>query len=253
MPVRAPRRRESEACSPAAAPRRRRLPVGHLLLLASLLAPLTARAEGQIQLSCPGTLLEARGQAELQRPTTALQISMGLEAEGGTSDQALALLQQRLAAVRSTLQGLAVSDLRVSSPSTWRRPAEPGRAAMVQASLQVNARVAPERLQPLIRTVGGLPGVQLAPVRTQADPSQDGPVRQQLLRQAWQDALRQARPLAELIGRPRLVPLEIRLDGQEVAPMAMRAMAADAVPPFNPDELDKPRDRLTIQVRFCAQ
>lgn len=224
------------------------LPIG-LLLSPSL----PARAEGQVQLSCPGTLLEARGQAELQRPTTRLQISIGLEAQGSSADQALEQLQRRLAAVRTALQALEVAELRVSSPSTWQRAAEAGRPALLQASLQINGILAPARLQSLIREVGALPGVQLAPVSTLADPAEDARVRQQLLQGAWQDALRQARPLAELIERPRLTPLEVRLESQELSPYPLRALATAAVAPFRPEELSRPRDRLALQVRFCAQ
>ena len=44
-----------------------------------------------------------------------------------------------------------------------------------------------------------------------------------------------------------------KVEGGEMPMMAMRAMAADSVPPFNPDELSRPRDRLAMQVRFCAE
>lgn len=214
----------------------------------------TVRAEGQVQLQCTGTLLEARGQAERQRNTARLRASLNLEAEASTADQALGLLQQRLAAVRSALEGLAAQELRVSSPSTWQRPQERGQAAAFQANLQVNASLAPARLQALIRSVGALPGVRLAPVVTEADRGDDAQVRQELLRQAYRDALNQAQPLASMIGRSVLTPLEMRIDGQEVGFPAMRVMAADAAPPpFNPDELTRPRDRLGILVRFCAR
>lgn len=233
-------------------PWQRLLPCGLMLLIG--LSPVSAQAEGQVQLSCPGTLLETRGQAEVQRQTSRLQVSLGLSAEASTADQALDLLQRRLAAVRAALQALQVSELGVSSPSSWRRPEERGRQAVVEASLRVSGILAPKQLQGLIRTVGSLPGVQLAPVSTQADPAEDGRVRQQLLQQAWEDALRQARPLAELIGRPRLVPLEVRIDGPDLpVPMMTMRAATEAVPPFNPDELDRPRHRLTLAVRFCAR
>ena len=62
-----------------------------------------ARAEGQVPLSCAGTLLETRGQAETRRATVTLRASLSLEAEAATADLALDLLQQRLAAVRSAL------------------------------------------------------------------------------------------------------------------------------------------------------
>ncbi len=230
----------------------------HLAVLSALLlgpgfAGGTARAEGQVQLSCAGTLLEARGQAETRRATATLKASLSLEAEAASADQALGLLQQRLAAVRSALQQLQVADLRVTSPSTWQRPAERDRPAAVQATLQVSGSLAPSRLQALIRTVGALPGVRLAPVGTEADRREDARVRQELLRQAYDDALRQVQPLADLIGRRRLRALEIRVDGLEMPMPMLRGMAAAAAPPFDPAELNQPQDRLGMQVRFCAE
>lgn len=207
-----------------------------------------------MQLSCAGTLLEARGQAEARRATATLKASLSLEAEARSADEALGLLQQRLAAVRDALKQLQVADLRVTSPSTWQRPAERDRPAAVQANLQVSGSLAPSRLQALIRTVGALPGVRLAPVGTEADRREDARVRQELLRQAYADALRQVQPLAALIGRGRLRALEIRVDGLETPMPMLRGMAADAPPPpFQPSELNQPLDRLGMQVRFCAE
>lgn len=139
-------------------------------------------AVGQVQLRCEGTLLEARGSAEQERPTRRLSFSLSLEAEAATADGALQSLQERLAAVRRALQGQQVEELRVTSPSTWRREAERNRPAAVTASLQVSGRLLPQRLQALIREVGALPGVRLAPVGTEADRGLDGAVRRQLLR-----------------------------------------------------------------------
>ena len=248
-------------CRPAATPLRRigQWPVlpAALLLTPLLLAALQTRpaaANGQVQLVCTGTLLEARGQAEQLRSTARLRASLSLEAEAATADGALGLLQTRLAAVRSALQNLNVKELRVTSPSTWQRPREAGRAASVQANLQVSGYLEPARLQALIRNVGSLPGVRLSPVETEADRSQDARIRSELLDRAYRDALEQVQPLADRIGRSTLVPLEIRLDGQEMPGMPMRSMmAADAAPPFDPAELNKPRERLSMLVRFCAR
>jgi uncharacterized protein YggE len=227
------------------------------LLLATSAGPRPVVA--QVQLACAGTLLEARGSAEQDRPTRRLAFSLGLEAEAGgrdaaATDAALALLQQRLAAVRSGLQRLGVEELRVTSPTTWQRTDPRGRSAAVQASLQISGRLAPQQLQPLIREVGALPGVRLAPVTARADPAEDQAVRRRLLRQAYQDALARASELAAAIGRPRLEPLEVQLDGSELRPMPMMARAdAAAPPPFDPAELPQPKDRLTLLARFCAR
>jgi hypothetical protein len=146
-----------------------------------------------------------------------------------------------------------VEELRVTSPSTWQREADRRRPAAVTASLQVSGRLAPERLQPLIREVGALSGVRLAPVGTEADRAQDAAVRRQLLRAAYQDALTQARDVAAAVGLSRLAPLEVQLEGNDFRPMMMRAAAAEAAPPFDPAELAQPVNRLGLLVRFCAR
>ena len=224
-----------------------------LLLGLTALATWPDAAGAQVQLRCEGTLLEARGSAEQERPTRRLSFSLSLEAEAATADGALQSLQQRLAAVRAALQGQQVEELRVTSPSTWRRDAERNRPAAVTASLQVSGRLLPQRLQALIREVGGLSGVRLAPVGTESDRSLDGAVRRQLLRAAYQDALAQAREVAAAIGLSKLNPLEVQMDGNELRPVMMRAAAADAAPPFDPAELAQPKDRLSLTVRFCAR
>lgn len=213
------------------------------------LPPVTA-ADAQVQLRCDGALIETRGSAQLKRRTSLLAFSLGLEAEGADADAALAALQQRLATVRTALQRLGVQDLRATSPSTWTRPAERNRPAVTQANLQVSGQLVPAQLQALVRDVGRLPGVQLAPVSTQADPKGDAAARRQLLRDAFADARTQALELASVAGFSRVTPLELRLDGME-RPLPMRAMAA-AADGFNPDELPWPTDRLGMGVRFCA-
>ncbi len=210
-------------------------------------------AIAQVQLRCEGTLLEARGSAEQERPTRRLSFSLTLEAEAPTADGALQSLQERLAAVRQALQQLQVEELRVTSPSTWQRGADRRRPAAVTANLQVSGRLLPQRLQPLIREVGALPGVRLAPVGTEADRAQDAAVRRQLLRAAYQDALDEAREVAAAVGLSRLAPLEVQLEGNDFRPVMMRAAAAEAAPPFDPAELAQPRNRLGLMVRFCAR
>ena len=228
----------------------------NLLRLLPLLLPLlpaAGLAQSQVQLACTGTLVEARGSAELKRPTKRLRFSLTLEAEAASADGALAELQRRLAAVRRKLQELQVQDLQVTSPNTWQRPASRDKAGAVQASLQVSGQLAPAQLQPLVRQVGGLPGVRLSPVATEADKAADRQVRQLLLRGAYQDALAQAREIAAAIGLSEVRPIEVQLEGGG-APVVMRTMAADAgVPPFDPDELPQPVGRLSLQVRFCAR
>ena len=221
-------------------------PCGRLVWLPLLLAAASPlQAQTQVQLSCAGTLLEARGNAELKRDTQSLRVSLGLEAEAATADGALEALQRRLAAVRQRLQAMQVRELRVSSPSTWQRKSG------VVASLQVSGELAPPRLQAFVREVGALPGVRLNPVATEADPAASPAVRARLLRAAYQDALAQGRELAAAIGLASLQPLEVRVDGQELRPMALRAEAAAA--PFDPAELPQPSDRLSLLVRFCAR
>jgi len=230
--------------------------IGRSLAAALLLAAALphAPAPAQVQLACGGTLLEARGMAEVERPMRRLLFSLGLEAEAASTDAALELLQARLAAVRSGLQGMAVEELRVSSPSTWPRSDGRGRPMGVQAGLQVSGRLEPQRLQPLIRQIGALPGVRLSPVTGQADPAQDRAIRRRLLEAAYADARQQAGEVAAAVGRSTLEPLEVQLDGVEARPMPLMARAdAAAPPPFDPKELAPPKDRLSLLVKFCAR
>ena len=227
--------------------------LGASALAAALIGmPAAAPAEGQVQLRCDGTLLEVRGSAELKRTTSRLQLALMLEADGPTADVALAALQQRLARVRDGLRSLEVQQLRVGSPTTWRRAAERDRPAQVQAQLQLSGQLPPRQLQALIRQVGALPGVRLDPVTTQADPGGDAAARRQLLRAAFADARRQAEEIAAAAGLGSITSLEIRLEGLE-RPIALRAMAAAAPAPFDPAELPEPSDRLGMVVRFCAR
>jgi uncharacterized protein YggE len=230
-----------------------RLLPGSLLLL--LLGPVTqspARAQ-QVQLRCDGTLLQARGSAERRRSIARLRVSLALSADAADADRALAVLQERLAAVRSALQRLGVQELEVGSPSTWTREASRERPAGVEASLSVGGRLEPARLQALIREVGTLPGVRLAPVTPEADQAEAPEVRRALLRAAYQDALRQARELTEAIGRQSVTPLEVEIIQAPAMPMAVRGMDAAAAPPFDPAELPPPTDSLMLQVRFCSR
>ena len=220
-----------------------------------LLLPLAVTsAQAEVRLNCEGTLVEARGGAERERPIERLRFSLALEAERRDSDAALALLQERLATVRSALQALNARELRVSSPSTWQRPAEAGRPPLAQASLQVSGLLAPSRLQSLIRQIGALPGVRLAPVSPEADPARSSVDRRSLLAAAYRQAYARAEDVAVALGLSRLQPLEVQVeDGQGPVPLRTRATKADPPPPFDPAELPPPKDAASMFVRFCAR
>ncbi|APD47889.1 SIMPL domain-containing protein [Synechococcus sp. CS-602] len=218
--------------------------------LSLALLPLPALSQ-QVQLRCDGTLLEARGNAEVKRTTERLRFSLGLEAEAATAELALPALQERLAAVRTALQLLQVSELEVGSPSTWQQPRSKDRPELVKASLRLNGQLQPPQLQGMIRQVGSLPGVRLSPVTTEADPAADADVRRQLLRSAYQEARSQALTIAEVIGLRALNPLEVQIEGG-MGPRVFRTAMADEAAPFDPAELAAPTDRLELLVRFCA-
>lgn len=217
------------------------------------LASVPARSQAQVQLACSGTLLDARGSAELRRQANRFSLSLGVESKAASADEALETLQVRLAAVRRELQSLGVSDLEVTSPNTWQRAREGSRPAVWVATLRVSGTLALQQLQPLVRRVGGLPGVNLSPVQPQADSGSDEASRRTLLREAYQDALRQARELAAVMGLANVRPLQVQVEGA-MRPVPMRAMAdVAAAPPFDPRELPDPVDRLSLQVSFCAR
>jgi uncharacterized protein YggE len=225
-----------------------------IILLAFVVGPGQAAARAEVQLRCDGTLLEARGSAEQERPIQRLRFSLTIEAERRESASALALLQERLAAVRVALQALEVTEFRATSPTSWSRPAEAGRPPLSQASLQVSGRLAPARYQSLIRGVGALPGVRLAPVIAETDPALSSASRRALLAAAFRQATARAEDVAAALGRSRLQPLEVQVDDDR-DPMVPRAMAAkaDGAPPFDPGELPPPKDTASMVVRFCAR
>lgn len=223
-------------------------------LLVLLLPSMPSPAKAQIQLRCDGTLLEARGSAERELTIAQMRFSLSLEAEQRSSDGALALLQERLASIRSVLQSLQVRELRVSSPSTWQRPAESGKPVITQASLQVSGLLDPSRLQALIRQVGALPGVRLAPVTAEADPARSGDTRRALLVAAYRQAFHRAQDVASALGLASLRPLEVQAEDDRPPFVARAPMAAKAeVPPFDPNELTPPKDSASMLVRFCAR
>ncbi|MFM9072589.1 MAG: SIMPL domain-containing protein [Cyanobium sp.] len=225
-----------------------------IFFLLPLLPAVPWPARADIQLRCDGTLLEARGSAEQQQPIGQLRFTLGLEAEQRSSDAALALLQERLAKVRAALQGLEVKDFRATSPSTWERPAETGRSPITQASLQVSGLLAPSRLQPLVRQVGALPGVRLAPVSPEADLELSAKSRRALLATAYRQAFHRAEDVAAALGLSRLQPLEVQVEDDRPPVVARVAMAAKAdVPPFDPGELVPPKNSASMLVRFCAR
>lgn len=227
---------------------------GLTLLAPQALALQTARAaQVQLQLSCSGTVLEARGNASLKRSINKLRVSLRLEAEAPSAKAALTLLQERLDGVRRALQVLQVQELRVSAPSVWNRDVPAGKPAVFEASSQVSGQLLPAQLQQLISQVGGLPGVRLAPVEAEADSSGDLAGNHQLVQAAYRDALQRAQTLAAAIGLSQVRPLQVELDGgYRPEPMVAMAMPRRAPAPFDPRELPEPVDRLAVAVTFCA-
>lgn len=223
------------------------------LALLTALPPTVAAAQVQLQLSCTGTVLEARGSATLKRPIARLNVSMTLEAAAPTARAALTLLQERLDPVRRGLRVLSVDELRISSPSVWNRYAPAGKPAVFEASSRVSGKLVPTRLQALITQVGGLPGVRLSPVDPEADKAGDAASSRQLLQAAYRDALQRGQDLAAAIGLSSLRPLQVQMEGG-MRPMPMAAMAAGrgSPAPFDPRELTEPTDQLSVEVTFCA-
>ena len=200
-----------------------------VVALLTALPPAAAAAQVQLQLSCSGTVLDARGSATLKRAISSLRVNLSVQAEAPSSKAALTLVQQRLDAVRRALQALKVNELRVSSPTVWNRYVPAGQPAVFEASSQVSGQLAPEQLQGLIAQVGSLSGVRLSPVDAEADQSTTAAAMRQLLQAAYSDALQRGKDLA-----------------------AAMAPARSAPAPFDPRELPEPSDRLSLEVTFCA-
>jgi uncharacterized protein YggE len=210
-------------------------------------------AQVQLQLSCSGAVLEARGSATLKRTIDKLRVTLRLEADDTSASGALLQLQQRLDGVRRSLQALQMQELRVTSPSVWQGAVAAGQPARFEASSQVSGQLAPAQLQRLISQVGGLPGVRLAPVEAQADASGDAAANRQLLQAAYRDALQRGQMLAAVLGLNTLRPLQVQSEGGvRPAPLLAMARAMPAPAAFDPRELSEPTDQLSLEVTFCA-
>ena len=220
-----------------------------------LVLPGVRAAQVQLQLSCAGTVLEARGSATVKRPIAKLRFSLALEAVAPTAQAALQLLQERLDPVRQRLQALQVQQLRISSPSVWNRTVAPAKPLAFEASSQVSGQLAPAQLQQLISQVGGLPGVRLAPVEAEADRRADAATDRVLLQGAYADALQRAQALAGAVGLKTLKPLQVQMEAG-FRPNRLALMAASArgngLAPFDPNDLNEPTDQLSLEVTFCA-
>ena len=82
--------------------------------------------------------------------------------------------------------------------------------------------------------------------------------RRALLTAAYRQAAARAGDVAAALGLSRLQPLEVQVEGDGGGPVPVPApapmmMAKAEAPPFNPAELQAPKDYAAMLVRFCAR
>jgi hypothetical protein len=230
-----------------------RLPLGPSLALALLgglaLMPSAALAgPGR----CGGTLLqlqvEERGSAAFDR----FRFDLGLEAEAASKDEAMGMLNQRLASLRVALRPLVPGELTIPAPSTYRSGGGPGASATPSrehASTSVGGVVSKASYDALIQTAARLPGVTLRGFSAEAAAGSEIQLQTVLLRKALAEGRRQAEVTAAALGLSKLNLLRIdQRGGATVRPMPYAMAAARN---FTPEEAPAPERSLSLALDYC--
>jgi hypothetical protein len=201
---------------------------------------------------CAGTLLqlqvEERGSAAFDR----FRFDLGLEAEAASKDEAMGMLDQRLASLRAALRPLVRDELTIPAPSTYRSGGGTGPGATPwreHASTSVAGVVGKASYDALIQTAARLPGVTLRGFRAEAVAGREIELQTVLLRRALAEGRRQAEVTAAALGLSKLRLLRIdQRGGSTIRPMPY-AMAA--VRTFTPDEAPAPERSLSLALDYC--
>ena len=232
----------------------RALPLALLLLPVAIVSP--ARADqlsaGPVGGSCAGTLLQLQVEESGSAAFDRFRFDLGLEAEGSSKAEAMALLNSRLAAVRTALRPLLSGELTIPAPSTYRTGGGNGAGATPQrdhASTSVSGVVRKANYDPLIQVAGRLPGVSLRNITALADGDREAELGTSLLRKALHEGQRQAEITAAALGLSQLKLLRIdQRSGGSPRPMPYARMATAS---FNPEEAPAPARSVSLALDYC--
>jgi hypothetical protein len=220
----------------------RALPLA-LLLPVALLAP--SRADPGP--ACAGTLLQLQVEESGTAAFDRFRFDLGLEAEASSQHAAMALLNSRLATLRTALKPLVRGELTIPAPSTYRTGGGSGAGATAvrdHASTSVAGVVEKASYDALIQVAARLPGVSLRSLQAQAVGGQEADLRSRLLRQA-----RQAETTASALGLGRLKLL--RIDQRSAGSARTLPLMSMARAAFNPDEAPAPERSVSLSLDYC--
>ena len=198
---------------------------------------------------CGGTVLQLSVAEQGTTPAVRFRFSLALMAEGASEKAALQQLQERLQRLRLALEPLAVGTLTVPAPSTHQRGSQVDAERRYTASTGVSGDVKRSTYNALIEAVGGLAGVRLQGMTSQADPGDAELVQQRLTVAALRRGTAEAEAMAAAIGVSRGRLLRINRPDAMVRPRAIPLETARSG--FRPDEAPKPLQTLRLQLDYC--
>ena len=198
---------------------------------------------------CGGTVLQLSVAEQGTTPAVRFRFSLALMAEGASEKAALQQLQERLQRLRLALEPLVVGTLIVPAPSTHQRGSQVDAERRYTASTGVSGDVKRSTYNALIEAVGGLAGVRLQGMTSQADPGDAELVQQRLTVAALRRGTAEAEAMAAAIGVSRVRLLRINRPDAMVRPRAIPLETARSG--FRPEEAPKPLQTLRLQLNYC--
>ena len=197
---------------------------------------------------CGGTVLQLSVAEQGTTSAVRFRFSLALMAEGASQKAALQQLQERLQRLRLALEPLVVGTLTVPAPSTHQRGSQVDAERRYTASTGVSGDVKRSTYNALIEAVGGLAGVRLQGMTSQADPGDAELVQQRLtvaaLRRGTAEAVAMAAAMACSGASAADQP-----SGRDGSPPCDSLETARSG--FRPDEAPKPLQTLRLQLDYC--
>ena len=216
--------------------------------VAAILLPAPAAVQAD-ESPCGGTVLQLSVAEQGTSSAVRFRFSLALLAEGSSEKAALQQLQARLKRLRLTLEPLVVGTLTVPAPSTHQRGSKVDAERRYTASTGVSGDVNRSNYNALIEAVGGLPGVRLQGMSSQADASEAELVQQRLTVAALRRGTAEAQAMAAAIGVSRVRLMRINRQDAMVRPRAIPLETARSG--FRPGEAPRPMQTLRLQLDYC--
>ena len=216
--------------------------------VAAILLPAPAAVQAD-EPPCSGTVLQLSVAEQGTTSAVRFRFSLALMAAGSSEKAALQQLKERLRRLRLALEPLVVGTLTVPAPSTHQRGNQVDAVRRYKANTGVSGDVKRSNYNALIEAVGGLPGVRLQGMTSQADASEAELVQQRLTVAALRRGTAEAEAMAAAIGVARVRLLRINRPDAMVRPRAIPLEAARSG--FRPEEAPKPLQTLRLQLDYC--